>query len=300
MNIKEQKKREGKLFNRLLLLGRQLIIPRNGFFLRIISRMFSRFANKFRLLPVSMHKNKSQFPIYVLSKHKKGGLTMAVTYLFCNDILKSMDYKEPEKGRSTDAEIITVVLIAAQYFAGNKEKSLCFVRSIGLKPAIPGENRFNRRLHRTGELIGGLFFYMVQAVKCLNMGTTCRIDGFPVSGRQCIRMINSRIVRRKESADNRVSIPCYFYGFKVHMTVTCTGIPVEFTFSAYLPEEMLAGNEINLPAARKNNSGHPHIPRTEYLMSAGRKQVEATFSGMVRYMRPYPFMLRQTGGCLLN
>jgi hypothetical protein len=53
--------------------------------------------------------------------------TVAI-YVFFDDILKSMNYKEPETRKSRDAEIITVVLLAAQYFAGNIEKSICFVR----------------------------------------------------------------------------------------------------------------------------------------------------------------------------
>jgi hypothetical protein len=59
--------------------------------------------------------------------------TVAI-YVFFDDILKSMNYKEPENRRSSDAEIMTVVLIAAGYFGGNTEKSLSFVRSTDLMP----------------------------------------------------------------------------------------------------------------------------------------------------------------------
>ena len=85
-------------------------------------------------------------------------------YVFFDDILKSMSYKEPETRKTTDAEIITVVLIAAQYFAGNIEKSLCFVRTTGLMPKMLGKSRFNRRLHQIGELLSELFFHVGQAV----------------------------------------------------------------------------------------------------------------------------------------
>jgi hypothetical protein len=83
--------------------------------------------------------------------------TVAI-YVFFDDILKSMDHKEPESRKTTDAEIITVVLLAAGYFAGNIEKSLCFVRSTGLMPAMLGKSRFNRRMHQIGELLSELFF----------------------------------------------------------------------------------------------------------------------------------------------
>lgn len=43
-------------------------------------------------------------------------------------------------------------------------------------------------------------------------------------------------------------------------------------------------NLLSLPAARKNNSKHPHNSCTEYLISMGRKQVETAFSDIAGYM----------------
>ena len=54
--------------------------------------------------------------------------TVAI-YAFFDDLLQSMSYKDPESRKMTDAEIITVILIAAQYYSGNIEKSISFVKS---------------------------------------------------------------------------------------------------------------------------------------------------------------------------
>ncbi|MDR2886688.1 MAG: hypothetical protein LBV26_01595 [Bacteroidales bacterium] len=91
--------------------------------------------------------------------------TVAI-YVFFDDILKSMNHKEPGSRKTSDAEIITVVLIAAQHFAGNMEKSICFVRSTGL---MPGKSRFNCRLHNIGEFLGQLFFHIGQAIKDMSL-----------------------------------------------------------------------------------------------------------------------------------
>jgi len=77
--------------------------------------------------------------------------TVAI-YAFFDDILKSMNYKEPKTRRISDAEIITVVLIAAGYFAGNIDRCF-FVRFTRLMPNISGKSCFNRRLHNLGELL---------------------------------------------------------------------------------------------------------------------------------------------------
>ena len=86
-------------------------------------------------------------------------------YVFFDDILKSINHIEPESRKTTDSEVITVVLIAAQYFGGNIEKAINFVRSTGLMPQMLGKSRFNRRMHQIGELINQLFFMWVKLPK---------------------------------------------------------------------------------------------------------------------------------------
>ncbi|MDR1371935.1 MAG: IS982 family transposase, partial [Dysgonamonadaceae bacterium] len=123
--------------------------------------------------------------------------TVAI-YVFFDDILKSMDYKEQKNRKTSDSEIMTVVLIAAGYFGGNIEKALCFVHSTGLMPGILGKSRFNRRMHKIGDLLAELFFYLGEAVKELNINQTYCIDSFPVSVCQNIRIPNCRIVQGKQ------------------------------------------------------------------------------------------------------
>src|SRR5215510_10702205 len=94
--------------------------------------------------------------------------TVAI-YVFFDDILKSMDYKEPINRKTTDAEIATVVLIAARYFGGNIETAIGFVCGTGLMPTMLGNSRFNRRMHKIGELLADLFFYLGHAIKELHI-----------------------------------------------------------------------------------------------------------------------------------
>jgi hypothetical protein len=236
-----------------------------------------------------------------------------------------MKHKEPESRKTTDAEIITVILLAAGYFAGNIEKSLCFIRCTGLMPDMLGKSRFNRRMHQIGELLSELFFHTGQAVKELNLQSVYSIDSFPVSVCQNIRIANFRIVKVKEYRGRCVSERCWFYGFKVHIIVTSGGIPVEFTFTAgskhdlnglrqlpvnlpegsevladsaytdYLMEEMLLENGIRLLAHRKSNSKRPHNPCTEYLIAIGRKQQETVFSNIAKYLPKKIHAVSQTG-----
>jgi hypothetical protein len=234
-------------------------------------------------------------------------------YVFFDDVLKSINHREADSRKTTDSEIITVVLIAAQYFGGNIEKAINFVRSTGLMPQMLGKSRFNRRMHQIGELFSQLFFYVGQIVKELSLETTYSIDSFPVSLCQNIRIPRCRIVKGEEYRGFNASKRSYFYGFKVHMIVTSNGIPVEFIFTTanthdldglrqmpvnlpdgsslmadsaytdYALEEMFEDNNIRLLVNRKSNSKKPHQPWIEHLISVSRKRIETAFSDIAKY-----------------
>ena len=234
-------------------------------------------------------------------------------YVFFDDLLKAMHHQEPKSRRTSDAEVITVVLLAAYYFGGNMEKSISFVRTTGLLPTMLGKSRFNRRMHQIGELLSELFFHVGQAVKELTLESTYCIDSFPIAVCQNIRISRSKIVKEEEYRGYCAPKRCYFYGFKVHMIATSNGVPVELTFTTgsthdldglkqmpvnlpdqsyimadaaytdYLLEEILEDDGISLLANRKANSKRPHKPWTEYLISSGRKRIEAVFSDINKY-----------------
>ena len=229
-------------------------------------------------------------------------------YAFFDDLHKSMSYKEPESCKTTDAEIITVMLIAAQYFGGNIESSINFVKCTGLMPNMFGKSRFNRRMHAVAEVLSYLFFPVGQAIKELNTDCLYIIDSFPVFVCDNIRMTNSKIVKDEQYRGYIASKRRYVYGFKVHVVVTTQGIPVEYTFttasahdleglkqmplafgkqstlfadSAYTDyelEDMLAADGIKLLVARKKNAKKKHEPWVEYIISTYRKRVETSFS----------------------
>jgi hypothetical protein len=234
-------------------------------------------------------------------------------YVFFDDLLQSMNHKEPNSRRVSDSEIITVMLLAAQYFGGNMEKAICLVRSTGLMPQMLGKSRFNRRMHLIGELFSQLFFQVGQAVKELSVESTYCIDSFPVNVCQNIRIRRCRIVKGEEYRGYNASKRCYFFGFKVHVIVTSNGIPVEFTFTPastydlpglkqmpvnlpdgsslladsgytdYHLEEMIGEDGIRLLVNRKKNSKRPRQPWTEFLITTARKRIEAVFSDITKY-----------------
>jgi hypothetical protein len=62
-------------------------------------------------------------------------------------------------------------------------------------PRMLSKSRFNRRMHRTGELLTELFLYTGESVKTLNISSTYCIAGFPAAVYRNIRIPRCRTVK---------------------------------------------------------------------------------------------------------
>lgn len=144
--------------------------------------------------------------------------TVAV-YVFFDDLLKAMNHQEPISRQTTDAEVLTTLLVAAQYFSGNVEKAISFVKGTTLIPRMLSKSRFNLRMHAIGELLALLFVELGQ----LNITDTYSIDSFPIAVCYNIRIARSRIVRGEAYRGYCAFKRSYFYGFKVHIIATAEG-----------------------------------------------------------------------------
>ena len=80
----------------------------------------------------------------------------------------------------SDAEIMTTSIVAAAFFAGNMEKSRCFLKEQGYIPNMLEKSRFNRRQHRIAELFLTVFELLGSLWKELNENSIYVLDSFPV------------------------------------------------------------------------------------------------------------------------
>jgi hypothetical protein len=139
------------------------------------------------------------------------------------------------------------------------------------------------------------------------------VDSFPVPVCDNIRIRRCKLYPKAEGDDFRGYIASkrrYFYGLRVHLSVTATGQPVEFClapgaesdlppfreFAPELPEGaviyadklyndygyegLLEEVGIEFAPLRKKNSLRPREGWETYLMRHARKQVETTISGI--------------------
>ena len=137
-----------------------------------------------------------------------------------------------------NAEIITRAIIAAMFFDGNHTRACSYMKDHKLIPTMLEKSRFNRRLHRVLMLINDLFHQIGMILKEIDDSTEYLLDSFPVAMCDNIcpsdtlreRIFNVKLIKSEELLGYIASKKRYFYGVRVQLLTTKTGVPVEFVF----------------------------------------------------------------------
>ncbi len=234
--------------------------------------------------------------------------TLAI-YCFIDDLLLQTGKNSVDKRRKlNDSQIITAAILSAKYFYGNQSHACAYLKD-HWEFNIPDKSNFNRILHRLSDKIICIFYYLSPIIKELNLESVYIIDSFPVIVCKNIRISRSKILTEEKYRSYNASKREYFYGFKIHVISTATGIPVEFLFtaasvhdntalqmmdidlpqnshlyadSAYLNGDLkdllLLDKAIKLKAATKKNSLEKNTWLQELENKYFRKRIENTFA----------------------
>ena len=235
-------------------------------------------------------------------------------YCLCDDLLKAMQHPEDAQCQMSDAEVMTVALVAALNHRGNFVKASEMLSEHGYMPVMLSRSRFSRRLHRVKPLFLTLFASLGEYFKMMNEESVYIIDTFPISACDNYRISRSKRYRGESYRGYQASKKRYFYGVKVHLLATPLSEPVEFfltpgsvgdvegldffdfdlpeqsqiigdkAYNNYELEDVLLEADLHLLPMRKQNSKRPFPPWMPYLQAHFRKTVETTGSLLERLL----------------
>src|SRR5206468_11059741 len=80
---------------------------------------------------------------------------IVTTYVVIDDVVKAYGFVDDSRATGTAAEILTVSVIAAEYFENHHERALCVMNRLGYVQAL-SVPRFNLRLHALPEWVYGI------------------------------------------------------------------------------------------------------------------------------------------------
>ena len=106
-----------------------------------------------------------------------------LVYCLCDDLLKAMQHQEDIQCQMSDAEVMTVALVAALNHGGNFVKASAILSEQGYMPVMLSKSRFSRRLHRIKPMFLSLFAHLGEHFKAMNEESVYLIDTFPLTQR---------------------------------------------------------------------------------------------------------------------
>lgn len=237
-----------------------------------------------------------------------------LVYCLCDDLLKAMEHHEDAQCQMSDAEVMTVALVAALNHSGNFVKATEMLSEHGYMPVTLSRSRFCRRLHRIKPMFLTLFAHLGEHFKAMNEESVYILDTFPISACDNYRIPRSKRYRGECYRGYQASKKRYFYGVKVHLLVTPNAEPVEFfltpgsvgdvegldifdfdlpeqsqiigdkAYNNYELEDVLLEADLHLLPMRKQNSKRPFPPWMRYLQAHFRKTVETSGSLLERLL----------------
>lgn len=232
-------------------------------------------------------------------------------YCLIDDMLKGIKHPEDVRRCVSDSEVITIAVVSAMYFSGRHQHALGFMQATGMTPKVLSSSRFCRRIHMVGELLVEIFLRVGIHIKNITAELRYILDSFPVAACDNIRIIRSKLLKGKKWRGYTASMRRYFYGIKVQLLISRSGIPIRFCFvpgrqadakalekmidqlppessvyadSAYTDykiEDRFKNHQlVFLQTQRKSNSKRPDQTHVALMKTKMRKQVEAVISNI--------------------
>jgi len=152
-----------------------------------------------------------------------------VTYVVCDDVIKSLKIKEDPQIKMNMAEVMTTAIMSAIQYSGNLEKARKSLKSDRYIPNMLSKSQLNRRLHRIEKSVWD------NVLKALslefdkhNLENEFIVDSFPISACKLARQNRNKIYRGREYIGYCAAKKEFYLGLKLHMICDVNGSPIQF------------------------------------------------------------------------
>lgn len=152
------------------------------------------------------------------------GLIVAV-YVVIDDVMRALGHRSHPAAHLSDAEVLTVAVVAAKSFQNHHERALRVLTGMGYLSGRLSVSRFNRRVHA----LAGWFRLIVEALgAACAQGEASLIDSRPLPVCRRVRARRCRKVRGAEYCGYCAAEREQVFGWRRHLVCTLAGVPVAF------------------------------------------------------------------------
>ncbi|MCA1709892.1 MAG: IS982 family transposase [Actinobacteria bacterium] len=150
---------------------------------------------------------------------------IVTVYVVIDDVMQALDHRSHGLAQLSDAEVLLVAVIAAQYFQNHHERARQVMAKMGYLSGHLSTSRFNRRLHA----LAAWFQLILEALGAVfAQGEAFLIDSLPVPVCRRVRARRCRKVQGVEYCGYCAAKREQFFGWRLHLVCTPEGVPVAF------------------------------------------------------------------------
>jgi hypothetical protein len=146
-------------------------------------------------------------------------------FVLIDTLMERLNHQSDVRAHVPDSEVILIAVLSAKYFHNHHERAVCILRESGYLSGWIDVTRFNRRLHK---LADWLSFIATTLGEILQRGKVFVIDSLPVPVCRRVRARRCRKVRGRAYFGYCAAKKEKFFGWRLHLICTPTGVPVSF------------------------------------------------------------------------
>lgn len=172
------------------------------------------------------------------------------TYVVVADVLAVLGHRTDCRARTSDAEVLTVAVVAAKYFQNNQDRALWVLTQLHYLSGPLSTSRFNRRLHQLAPWLEGLLPLLAATFAG---GAVYVLDSMPVPVCQRVRACRCQKLQGRRYCGYCAAKKAKFFGWRLHLVCTPAGIPVQFALLPASFHDLTPVHELtwDLPAGAK-------------------------------------------------
>lgn len=146
-------------------------------------------------------------------------------FVLIDTLMDRLGHQTDCRAQVADSEVILIAVVAAKYFQNHHERAVCIMRGMHYVTGRLDVTRFNRRLHK---LADWLAFIATTLGELLLTGDVFVIDSLPIPVCRRVRATRCRKVRGRIYCGYCAAKKEKFFGWRLHLICTPSGIPVSF------------------------------------------------------------------------
>lgn len=146
-------------------------------------------------------------------------------FVIVDTLMDHVEHRSDVRAQVPDSEIVTIAVVSAKYFASNHERAVQVMHGCGYLSGTISVSRFNRRLHALAEWMA---FIPTTLGEVFSQGEVFVIDSMPLRVCRRVRARRCGKVRGLAYCGQCSAKKEKFFGWRLHLICTPSGIPVRF------------------------------------------------------------------------